>query len=72
MITVRFQSRAFEVWEHIDSPTLGDLRSELLSDGALLDEFAAELISTLAKLESFGLRHSGLKPSVVRVVRAPR
>ena len=68
----RFQSRAFEVWEHIDSPTLGDLRSELLSDGALLHEVAAKLISTLAKLESLGLRHSGLKPSVVRVrSRAP-
>ena len=68
----RFESRAFEVWEHIDSPTLGDLRSELRSDCGLLQEVAAALIATLAKFESFGLRHGGVKPSVVRVrSRAP-
>jgi serine/threonine protein kinase len=63
----RLCSRAFEVWEHIDSPTLGDLRSEFRPDPALLHEVAANLIRTLANFESFGLRHGGLKPSVVRV-----
>jgi hypothetical protein len=64
----RLCSRAFEVWEHIDSPTLGDLRSEFRSNPALLHEVAANLIRTLANFESFGLRHGGLKPSVVRVL----
>ncbi len=63
----RLCSRAFEVWEHVDSPTLGDLRSEFRSNPALLQEVAANLIRTLASFESFGLRHGGLKPSVVRV-----
>ena len=63
----RLCSRAFEVWEHIDSQTLGDLRSEFRSNPALLQEVAASLIRTLASFESFGLRHGGLKPSVVRV-----
>ena len=68
----RLCERAFEVWEHIDSPTLGDLRSQFRSDPALRQEVAASLIRTLASFESFGLRHGGLSPSVVRVrSRAP-
>ncbi|WP_088346496.1 MULTISPECIES: AAA domain-containing protein [Rhodomicrobium] len=63
----RLGARAFEVWEHIDRPTLDDLRSQFRPNPALLQEVAASLIRTLASFESFGLRHGGLKPAVVRV-----
>lgn len=63
----RFEGRAFEVWEQIDSPTLADLRSDFRANPALLQKVAGKLIQILASFESFGLRHGGLKPSVVRI-----
>ncbi|HEX6002105.1 MAG TPA: AAA domain-containing protein [Hyphomicrobiaceae bacterium] len=61
----RFEGRAFEVWEHVEGQTLGELRQELAGQAA--ERVAVALIRTLAAFEQRGLRHGNLQPSVIRL-----
>jgi primosomal replication protein N'' len=63
----RFEGRAFEVWEHVEGQTLGELRREITGQADAAEQVAAALIRTLAAFEQRGLRHGNLQPSVIRL-----
>lgn len=59
--------RAFEVWEHVEGPTLAEHAVDVAGHTERVEEVAFALIRILALFERHGIRHGGLQPSVVRV-----
>ena len=67
----RVDDRVFEVWEHVDGPTLAEVAPELLRRGEReIEEVAAALIGALTLFERRGLRHGNLQPCSIRQRRA--
>ena len=62
----RTEDRVFEVWEHIDGPTLPEIAPELQRDTQALEHAAGALIGALTLFERRGLRHQNLQPSAIR------
>lgn len=62
--------RAFEVWEHIEGPTLAEIAPELGRDLERLEDAAGALIGALTLFERRGLRHGNLTPALIRQCRA--
>lgn len=59
--------RVFEVWEHIDGPTLAEIVPELTRRGEReIEDVAGALIGALTLFERRGLRHGNLQPSSIR------
>jgi len=62
----RQDDRVFEVWEHIDGPTLAEVAPALAADPNVLEHAVGALIGALTLFERRGLRHGNLQPSSIR------
>ena len=62
----RVEDRSYEVWEHIDGPTLAEIAPGLGRDTETLEQVAGALIGALTLFERRGLRHGNLQPTVIR------
>lgn len=66
----KVDERAFEVWEHVEGPTLAEIAPELGRDVERLEDTAGALIGALTLFERRGLRHGNLTPALIRQRRA--
>lgn len=60
------EDRLYEVWEHIDGPTLAEIAPGLWHDTETLEQVAGTLIGALTLFERRGLRHGNLQPATIR------
>lgn len=59
--------RMFELWEHIEGPTLEEIAPELTRRGERdIEDAVGALIGALTLFERRGLRHGNLQPSSIR------
>jgi hypothetical protein len=60
------EDRPYEVWEHINGPTLAEIAPDLWHNTETLEQVAGTLIGALTLFERRGLRHGNLQPAAIR------